>query len=228
MIIIIAIVVFVLSAGNFFRMLFLGKAEKMSEKRTVNSIQGREIIQRMLAEENITDVEVRYSDFIVPRFYYNPWRKRIIVPTLVNFNSGLYDVMRCGTMASHAIFSKVRGGGLYYRLSPIMEVWSRIMPFFIIFMLYLSAINLILAYSSIAVMYLLSVVVAFVMRRTESEAVANTARWLVKNGIVLEEDSAALDGLTRYIANYNFVNVLMSGFAIASARRGMINAASND
>lgn len=208
-----------LVVGNMLRLRFLRRAEKMSEQRSVNSIQGREVIARMMEEENITDVNVEFSDFIVPRYYYNSRRKRITIPTSTNYGSGLYDVMRCATMASHAIFTKNDKGGLYYRFSPFMEVWARIMPLFFVTMLIFGSVVPMISLMIMGIVYLLSVISALMMRRNEGEAASNAARWLVKNGVVSDVDSDTLSRLTSYITNYNLVNVLMSGFAIASARR---------
>lgn len=211
-----------LFVGDYIRRTFLRRAEKMSESRSVNSIQGREVIERMLAEENITDVKVEFSDFIVPRYYFNRRRKSVVIPTFSNYSSGMYDVMRCATVASHVIIAKNNSGGLYYRLASFMEVWVRIMPFFIIIMFFLAAIWPFVFLPIIVVVYLLSLLVAVMMRQTDSEAVYNAARWLVKHGIVSDDDNGTFDKLTRYVTNYNLVNVLLAGFAIASGRRELM------
>lgn len=221
MLIILFVAVFLFIAlGNCLRIHFLNRAVKMSEPRSIDGIQGRDVIERMMAEERITDISVKFSDFIVPRYYYSFRRKCITIPTFTNYSSGLYDIMRCATVSSLAIFSKADGGGLYYRLSPFMEVWVRIMPIVLVVLLYMAAVFPFYALVSLAVVYFVSIMASVMMRRKEGEAAANASRWLLKNGIVSDSDSETLDKLTRYVTNYNMVNVLMAGFAITSARRG--------
>ena len=211
---------FVVLVVVILRDIFFVKKENFRGIHTVGEVSGREIVERMLKDNDIDLVSINAKDRIIERYYYSPRRREIVMSAHACYNCGYYDVMRAASTAMNVVQHQEGYGmiDLYLRLAPMMEWIARLFPMIFIIGCFVVHFNPVLVICIILLIWALLLVFTLIMRHVDKDAAQRAAEWLLSHGLVPECDRKQINKIARYLTNYNLVLVLTAYFALYLSR----------
>lgn len=212
-------------AGLYFRYRMLGRKENYRNIPTKNLAGGKEAAERLMAEYDISGVEIKQIDNVLLEYYYSPRSKQLHLSVRSYHGVGLYQVARAAHTAAHAVQHERAYPGIdvYLFFAPIMEVWSRLFPLFVIVLFIMGSCELKWAFVLLLLLYAVSFVVSLLMRRVDKGAADIAKEWLLSHDHIYQKDMEALDKTMKAIIDYNFIAILTAGFTIFQSKRGWLN-----